>query len=75
MISTMTVKDIERAITQLPRSEVAELAAWFEKFEARIYQERERGSEAEALAAEFKGWESASDEDMVNFEGNLAEIA
>ncbi len=28
----MTIKDIEVAITQLPREELSELAAWFEEF-------------------------------------------
>lgn len=36
----MSVKEIEMAITQLPRSEVAELSRWFEEFEAQIWDEQ-----------------------------------
>jgi hypothetical protein len=36
----MTVKDIEHAITQLPRTEVAELSAWFEDFESQLWDEQ-----------------------------------
>ena len=33
----MDVQEIESAITQLPRAEVAELAAWFEQFHAQLW--------------------------------------
>lgn len=33
----MDVQEIESAITQLPRAQVAELAAWFEEFHARLW--------------------------------------
>ena len=33
----MNVQEIESAITQLPRSQVAELAAWFEQFRAQLW--------------------------------------
>lgn len=36
----MSVKEIERAITQLPRSEVVELAQWFEEFKAQVWDEQ-----------------------------------
>jgi len=39
-MSTMTVKDIEQAITQLPNSEVVELSAWFEEFESQLWDEQ-----------------------------------
>lgn len=35
-----SVKEIERAIEQLPKSEVAELALWFEKFESELWDEQ-----------------------------------
>ena len=33
----MDVQEIESAITQLPRAQVAELATWFEKFYAQLW--------------------------------------
>jgi hypothetical protein len=33
----MSVKEIEAAITQLPPSELAELARWFEEFQAQAW--------------------------------------
>ena len=33
----MDVQEIESAITQLPRAQVAELAAWFEQFHAQLW--------------------------------------
>ena len=36
-IRGMSVKDIEKAITELPRSDVAELSEWFEEFRAQIW--------------------------------------
>ena len=33
----MDVQEIESAITQLPRHQVAELAAWFEQFHAQLW--------------------------------------
>jgi len=33
----MNVQEIESAITQLPPAQVAELAAWFEQFHARLW--------------------------------------
>ena len=34
------VKEIEKAIEQLPKSEVAELAVWFEKFESELWDDQ-----------------------------------
>lgn len=36
----MSVKDIEAAITQLPRQEIAELSQWFEEFQNQIWDEQ-----------------------------------
>ncbi len=36
----MSREEIETAITQLPASEVAKLAEWFEEFQARVWDER-----------------------------------
>jgi hypothetical protein len=33
----MDVQEIETAIAQLPRAQVAELAAWFEQFQAQLW--------------------------------------
>jgi hypothetical protein len=33
----MDIKEIESAIAQLPPSDLAELAAWFEEFQAQIW--------------------------------------
>jgi hypothetical protein len=33
----MDIKEIESAIAQLPPSEVAELAKWFEEFQAQVW--------------------------------------
>jgi hypothetical protein len=36
----MDIKEIESAIAQLPNSELAELAKWFEEFQARVWDEQ-----------------------------------
>ena len=36
----MDVKEIETAISQLPRAEVAELANWFDEFRARLWDQQ-----------------------------------
>ena len=36
----MGIKEIESAIAQLPPSELAELARWFEEFQAQVWDER-----------------------------------
>jgi hypothetical protein len=36
----MDVKEIESAIAQLPPSELAELAKWFEEFQARVWDKQ-----------------------------------
>jgi hypothetical protein len=36
----MDIKEIESAITQLPPSELAELAKWFEEFQAQVWDEQ-----------------------------------
>jgi hypothetical protein len=36
----MDIKEIESAITQLPPSEFAELAKWFEEFQAQVWDEQ-----------------------------------
>ncbi len=35
-----TVKEIEKAIESLQRSEIAELSAWFEEFESQLWDEQ-----------------------------------
>ena len=43
----MSVKDIEAAITQLPRHEITELSQWFEEFQNQIWDEQiERDADA-----------------------------
>lgn len=34
-----SVKEIEKAIESLPKNEIAELSAWFEKFEAELWDD------------------------------------
>ena len=36
----MDIKEIESAIAQLPASELAELAKWFEEFQTRVWDEQ-----------------------------------
>ena len=36
----MDIKEIESAIAQLPPSELAELAKWFEEFQALVWDEQ-----------------------------------
>ena len=36
----MDVKEIETAISQLPRAQVAELADWFDEFRARLWDQK-----------------------------------
>jgi len=36
----MDIKEIESAIAQLPPSELAELAKWFEEFQAQVWDEQ-----------------------------------
>lgn len=36
----LNVKEIESAITRLPPLQLAELAEWFEEFQARVWDER-----------------------------------
>jgi hypothetical protein len=49
----MDVKEIESAIAQLPPSELAELAKWFEEFQSRVWDEQleqdVRGGRLDAL--------------------------
>jgi hypothetical protein len=35
-----SVKDIEKAIENLPESDLAELSAWFEKYEAEVWDKQ-----------------------------------
>jgi hypothetical protein len=46
----MDVQEIESAITQLPRNQVAELAAWFEQFHAQLWDNQ---IEQDARAGRF----------------------
>jgi flagellar motility protein MotE (MotC chaperone) len=39
-IEDMSVKDIEQAIAELPPSDVAELAQWFEEFQAQVWDKQ-----------------------------------
>ena len=36
----MSVKDIEQAIKELPRQEIAELSQWFEEFQNQMWDEQ-----------------------------------
>jgi len=36
----MDIKEIESAIAQLPPSDLAELAKWFEEFQAKVWDEQ-----------------------------------
>jgi hypothetical protein len=36
----MDIKEIESAITQLPPSELAELAQWFEEYQAQVWDDQ-----------------------------------
>ncbi len=48
----MSREEIESAIAQLPASEVAKLAKWFEEFQARVWDQRlEQDAEAGRLDA------------------------
>jgi hypothetical protein len=43
----MSVKDIEQAIKELPRQEIAEFSQWFEEFQNQMWDEQiERDSKA-----------------------------
>jgi hypothetical protein len=51
----MDIKEIESAIERLPPSELAELARWFDEFQARIWDEQlEQDVEAGRLDALLK---------------------
>lgn len=51
-----TVQEIEKAIQSLPKHEVAELSAWFDEFESRLWDDQIRqdvlGGRFDALRAE-----------------------
>ncbi len=49
-IKSMSVKDIEQAIAELPPSDVAELAQWFEEFQAQLWDKQ---IEQDAKAGRF----------------------
>ncbi len=55
----MDVQEIESVITQLPREQVAELAAWFEEFHAQLWdnqiEQDVRGGRLDSLLDEAKG--------------------
>ena len=65
----MTVKDIEKAITKLPRSQVVELGAWFEEFEAQIWDKQiEKDAKAgrfDALIEQAKSEHSAARSELL----------
>ena len=51
----MDVKEIESAIAQLPPAELAELAKWFEEFQAQVWDEQiEQDMKAGRLDASLK---------------------
>jgi hypothetical protein len=51
----MDIKEIESAIAQLPPSELAELAKWFEEFQAQLWDEQlEHDMKASRLDALLK---------------------
>jgi hypothetical protein len=63
----MNVKEIERAIANLPPAEIAELAHWFEEFHAQIWdQQIERDLKAGRL-------DSLLEEAKQDFEQNRCE--
>jgi len=71
----MTVKEIEKAITELPPPKLREFVAWFEEFEANLTTSANDAVSGTAdLQDEIADWEAASDEDMIRFEKTLAEI-
>ncbi len=39
-IQPMSIQDIEKAITLLPRPEIAELSQWFEEFQNQLWDEQ-----------------------------------
>jgi len=45
-----SVKDIERAIENLPKSDLAEFSAWFERYEAEMWDKQ---FEADVVAGRF----------------------
>jgi len=45
-----SVKDIERAIENLPKSDLAEFSAWFERYETEIWDKQ---FEADVVAGQF----------------------
>ena len=48
----MNVKEIEKAIVNLPPTEIAELAKWFEEFHAQVWDEQiERDMKAGRLSS------------------------
>lgn len=51
----MDVKEIEKAIVNLPPTEIAELAKWFEEFHAQVWDEQiERDLKAGRLNSLFE---------------------
>lgn len=57
-LPVMDVQEIETAITQLPRAQVAELATWFEQFHAQLWdaqiEEDVLGGRLDSLLEEAK---------------------
>jgi hypothetical protein len=57
----MGIKEIESAIAQLPPTELAELAKWFEEFQAQVWDEQlERDVKAGRLDGLIEEVESVS---------------
>lgn len=57
----MSVQEIETAITKLPTPELAQLAAWFEEFQA---DQWDRQIEADALAGRLDALGQQADQEF-----------
>jgi hypothetical protein len=63
----MDIKEIESAIAQLPSTELAELAKWFEEFQAQVWDEQlEQDVKAGRLDALLKEAEQDFEQDQLS---------
>ena len=63
----MDIKEIEKAIVNLPPTEIAELAKWFEEFHAQIWDEQiERDMKAGRLDSLLKEAKEDFESDRCN---------
>ncbi|MFA7173222.1 MAG: hypothetical protein WC340_07375 [Kiritimatiellia bacterium] len=58
-----TVKDIEKAVSHLPRSDLARFRSWFEKFDANAWDEQ---FEEDALSGKLNQLADRALEDLAN---------